>query len=852
MERKEPKKRDTSFPAALAVLVFLGGLIRLVNLGNIIFYWDEPLHCVRIAAQSLRWTLAHNDGSAFFALLVHLLLPLGKLEWMARLPSFLAGILVIPAVYYLGKELLGRRAGLLAAAFTTFSPLLIQYSQYSRMYATYILFSTLSLYFFDRAITKDTTRDWAGYAIFTVLLIYNHLFGLFLIPVFGFFAAYVWMREGLAGRKIQPKPFRLKKIIHFKVWTILAFLVTAVLYIPDTNMHQYVKAVFSRAAAQPKDSPVTFFFMDHILSAQLKATSPAFFILFVGLILVGLVFTFSKRPRTAVLACFTIFIPYFAFILIKPTEATFLSAFRYFLFYMPFFFLFMAEALLWLAGLLAVLLRRLKLLAARTAFSTALPQILAWAAVAVLILGGFNLKAYYTEYWRLGTLRIAPEVTEFLEQTVKKDAFIYFEDELTASRVMCINPLTKDLVYDEVQFIIRKRMKAPAGKIPMMLYRIPPNLLKFYAPMKTDLWVVLPGTPEKASAIRPLLNSQDGTQVFPLKHHIVLSFQNPGQPLHAKLIQATDFLEKADFQGRLNQEHAYLQARNYLLAGDFAPAVRYLEMALKTKPSPAASYGEKPSFLFRGLDALFSLDAHKLREINQKRYREAISHLLLFFGDALRKDGDFDSALKAYTYCVALSATYRTHVTIRIKNLANTLFRKGKIREAVPFYQKILDLAPKSGVPRWMLAEALRKSGDLEAADTDYREALQRPEISRRFIRLLGETDPLLLVWKDGSQWHFLFRSQSPCHFEGKIATGRKFRRLSRSGLGQQDVLKSSDGNLHFQIHSNKGIIKLFAFEVPEGTSLDVRVRMNKLRRAGNILLVDSESHPAHIPFSLR
>ncbi len=273
---------------------------------------------------------------------------------------------------------------------------------------------------------------------------------------------------------------------------------------------------------------------------------------------------------------------------------------------------------------------------------------------------------------------------------------------------------------------------------------------------------------------------------------------------------------------------------------------------MKTKPSPAAPYGEKPSFLFRGLDALFSLDAHKLRKVNQIRYREAIAHLLLFFGDALRKDGDFDSALKAYTYCMDLSATYRTHVTIRIKNLANTLFRKGKIREAVPFYQKTLDLAPKSGVPRWMLAEALRKSGDLEAADTDYREALQRPEISRRFIRLLGETDPLLLVWKDGSQWHFLFRSQSPCHFEGKIATGRKFRRLSRSGLGQQDVLKSSDGNLYFQIHSNKGIIKLFAFEVPEGTSLDVRVRMNKLRRAGNILLVDSESHPAHIPFSLR
>ncbi|MCK4494842.1 MAG: hypothetical protein KAU91_00710, partial [Candidatus Aminicenantes bacterium] len=94
-------RRLSLVPAILVILLLVGGFLRFYNLGNIILYWDEPLHCIRIANQSFPFVIAHNDGSAFFTLLVHFLLPLGKTEVMARLPSAVFGLLAIIAVYFL-------------------------------------------------------------------------------------------------------------------------------------------------------------------------------------------------------------------------------------------------------------------------------------------------------------------------------------------------------------------------------------------------------------------------------------------------------------------------------------------------------------------------------------------------------------------------------------------------------------------------------------------------------------------------------------------------------------------------------------------------------------------------------
>ena len=80
----------------------------------------------------------------------------GDGELAVRLPSLIAGTLVIPALYELGRELYDRRTGLVAAAFAAVSPLLIWYSQEARMYAFVALFGLLALLTQLRAIRNPS------------------------------------------------------------------------------------------------------------------------------------------------------------------------------------------------------------------------------------------------------------------------------------------------------------------------------------------------------------------------------------------------------------------------------------------------------------------------------------------------------------------------------------------------------------------------------------------------------------------------------------------------------------------------------------------------------------------------
>lgn len=107
----------------------------------------------------------------------------GDGELAVRLPSLIAGTLVMPALYELGRELYDRRTGLIAAAFGAASPLLIWYAQETRMYAFVTLFGLLAVLTQVRVIRNPSTTNWALYILATAALLWSHYFGLLLIAV---------------------------------------------------------------------------------------------------------------------------------------------------------------------------------------------------------------------------------------------------------------------------------------------------------------------------------------------------------------------------------------------------------------------------------------------------------------------------------------------------------------------------------------------------------------------------------------------------------------------------------------------------------------------------------------------
>lgn len=125
-------------------------------------------------------------------------------EFAVRLPSLIAGTLVIPALYLLGRELYDRRTGLIAAAFGAAAPLLIWYAQEARMYAFVTLFGLLALWTQLRVIRDGGMANWAAYILATAALLWSHYFGLLLIGVQQLIFLGVLIHRQRQGEPIKP------------------------------------------------------------------------------------------------------------------------------------------------------------------------------------------------------------------------------------------------------------------------------------------------------------------------------------------------------------------------------------------------------------------------------------------------------------------------------------------------------------------------------------------------------------------------------------------------------------------------------------------------------------------------
>jgi uncharacterized membrane protein len=121
---------------------------------------------------------------------------IGSSQLAVRIPSIIAGTLLIGALYMAGREFYDRRAGLVAAALGTVAPFMVWYSQEARMYAFFMLFATLALWAQVRAVRRGRPVDWGLYALFTAAMLWTQYFTILAILVqqLGFLAA-AWQRR---------------------------------------------------------------------------------------------------------------------------------------------------------------------------------------------------------------------------------------------------------------------------------------------------------------------------------------------------------------------------------------------------------------------------------------------------------------------------------------------------------------------------------------------------------------------------------------------------------------------------------------------------------------------------------
>jgi 4-amino-4-deoxy-L-arabinose transferase-like glycosyltransferase len=113
------------------------------------------------------------------------------LAWMTKgigstphglgLTSMFAGVAAIPLVYLLGLRTVGRPAGMVAAALVALSPFLIFFSTEARAYSLLMALVLLSTLCLLEALRDGRLRWWIAYGGCSVLAMYTHYTGVFVL-----------------------------------------------------------------------------------------------------------------------------------------------------------------------------------------------------------------------------------------------------------------------------------------------------------------------------------------------------------------------------------------------------------------------------------------------------------------------------------------------------------------------------------------------------------------------------------------------------------------------------------------------------------------------------------------------
>ena len=165
------------------LILSLGISLRIFNIGKYDFWCDET---VSILLAKETGHLSVTDYNYFidppiFYLLLSFWLHLGKSEFILRFFPFIFGVLSIPAIYLVSKELFNKKVGLISAFILAVSPFHIYYSQELRTYSLVTFLALMTVYYLVKALKVNKVPYWVGFIIFTILTIYSHNIALLLI-----------------------------------------------------------------------------------------------------------------------------------------------------------------------------------------------------------------------------------------------------------------------------------------------------------------------------------------------------------------------------------------------------------------------------------------------------------------------------------------------------------------------------------------------------------------------------------------------------------------------------------------------------------------------------------------------
>jgi uncharacterized membrane protein len=153
----------------LGVIILLGAFLRFYDLGSE-SYWNDEVIMVHVAQEDL-WSILQGGRPPLYIVFAHFWIKIfGSAEEATRSLSAVAGVISIPLMYSLGRQLFDERVGIVSAFLVAISQFQIYFSQDFRYYSFFMLFTLCSFYFYILFLKRGNTPYLSLYVIFSIFI----------------------------------------------------------------------------------------------------------------------------------------------------------------------------------------------------------------------------------------------------------------------------------------------------------------------------------------------------------------------------------------------------------------------------------------------------------------------------------------------------------------------------------------------------------------------------------------------------------------------------------------------------------------------------------------------------------
>lgn len=223
----------------LVLILCFGAILRFYHL-DFQSAWLDELHTLNETNPSFKFMEVYQEVfkgeqmPVLYFYFIHIFLKLfGYSVLVARLFSVFLGITSIYATYLLGRELMNKKTGLIAAVLIAVNFFHLYYSQEARPYIFLYLFTTISFLSLIKFIKDSSLKNACLYGVITALMLYGHFFALFTI-----FAQYLFLMFVLSKTDHDKRK-------NFFLRVVLSGSIILVMHIPSIKILWNVSKISS-------------------------------------------------------------------------------------------------------------------------------------------------------------------------------------------------------------------------------------------------------------------------------------------------------------------------------------------------------------------------------------------------------------------------------------------------------------------------------------------------------------------------------------------------------------------------------------------------------------------------------